>query len=164
MSEIVIVAAMDINRAIGRNNALLWHIPEDLKHFKSLTMGHTVLMGRKTFESVGRPLPKRRNVVITRNLDWKFPDVEVYQSLEEALYALKSLETIMIVGGAEVYSQAMPLANKLEITHIEAAFKDADSFFPVIDEDFWQESSRKESVQPETGLKYAFVSYLRKPL
>ncbi|WP_265855868.1 dihydrofolate reductase [Pedobacter sandarakinus] len=133
-----IAVAVGENFAIGKNNQLLWHMPADLKFFKKTTTGHTVVMGRKTFDSVGRPLPNRRNIVITRAASLKIEGAEVVNSLDEALEITKNEEKpVFIVGGAEIYRQALPLVNTLYLTTIHHTF-DADTFFPEIDRTEWQ--------------------------
>jgi len=122
MAEIVIIVAVAQNRVIGKDNQLIWNIPEDMAHFKALTAGHTVLMGRKTWESLPprfRPLPGRRNIVVSRQADYAAPGAELANSLEEGLALAATNETVFIIGGAEIYRQAMPLADRLEITEVE---------------------------------------------
>lgn len=138
---IAVVVAMAHNNAIGKDNQLLWHISEDLKYFKNLTQGGTVVMGRKTFESIGRPLPKRRNIVVTRSLSYKADGVEVVHSLDEALALSASDENIFIIGGGEIYAQAVNLADMLYITQVNADYE-ADTYFPAIDFTSWEEVNR----------------------
>ncbi len=180
MEKIIIVAIAD-NNAIGRDNSLLWHISEDLKFFKRTTSGCPVIMGRKTFESIGRPLPKRKNIVISR--DFEAPDgVMVVSSLAEAYTAASvALEACaadsdapegeasctggrcFIIGGGQVYAQAMEHADRLVITHVHTVIEDADTFFPQIDSVVWKEASRSEMMtDPETGHEFEFVEYIRK--
>lgn len=157
---ISIIVAIASNGAIGRNNQLLWHISEDLRYFKRITAGHTVIMGRKTWESIGRPLPNRRNIVISRSIDaGKLAGAEVYRSLEEAVEAASAnnnhqpvgLSTnnpsgeslIFIIGGGEIYRQALPLVDRLYLTLVHTPIEDADTFFPVIDYTRWNEISRE---------------------
>lgn len=149
--NINIVVAIAANNAIGKNNKLLWHLPKDLKHFKNLTTGHTVIMGRKTFDSVGKPLPNRRNIVVTRQ-DIQIEGCEVVNSLEAALELAKGEAEVDIVGGAEIYRQAMPLINFIYLTIVHQDF-DADTFFPEIDYSEWQEISRENH---QTDEKHAF--------
>ncbi|MEH3115605.1 dihydrofolate reductase [Pedobacter terrae] len=133
-----IAVAIGENYAIGKNNQLLWHMPADLKFFKQTTSGHTVIMGRKTFDSVGKPLPNRRNIVITRDTQLKIEGVEVLNSLEEALAFTKTEEKqVFIVGGAEIYKQALPKTQTLYLTTIHHSFE-ADTFFPEIDRKEWK--------------------------
>ena len=119
MTKISLIAAMANERVIGKDNDMPWHMPADLKHFKQVTMGKPVVMGRKTFESIGRPLPGRTNIVITRNIDWKNDGVEVVNSPENALKLVEGAEEVMIIGGGNIYQQFLPLADVLYLTFIE---------------------------------------------
>lgn len=166
MEKVIIVAIAD-NYAIGRDNALLWHISEDLKFFKRTTSGCPVIMGRRTFESIGRPLPKRTNIVISRGFD--APEgVRVVPSLEEA-YAMASeaaaaseVGRCFIMGGGQIYSQALDDADRLIITHVHTVIENADTFFPVIDPAVWKVASRSEMMtDPETGYEFEFVEYIK---
>ncbi len=130
--EITIIAAVCANGAIGRNGQLLFHISEDLRRFKSLTMGHPIIMGRKTFESFPKgPLPGRRNIVISRQADYAPAGAEVYPSPRAALAACAGADKVYVIGGEQIYREFMPLANVLELTEIDAAPADADAFFPA---------------------------------
>lgn len=160
MSKLTIIVAADAQRGIGINNTLPWKLPEDLAHFKRTTSGHPIIMGRKTFDSIGRPLPNRRNIVITRNAQWAHDGVEAVASLEAALALLDGAEGF-VIGGAEIYQQSLPLADQLIITQIAASF-DCDAFFPALDADAWQETARDEHVSAASGLHYAFVTLRRK--
>lgn len=159
MSKISIIVAMDAQRGIGINNTLPWRLPEDLAHFKRLTTGHPILMGRKTFDSIGRALPNRRNIVITRNPDWRHDGVETAASVPEAV-ALCQDAPAFIIGGAEIYRQSMALADQLIVTQIDRTF-DCDAFFPEIDGAVWRESAREEAASEAAGLRYAFVTLRR---
>jgi len=154
---ISLVVAMAENHVIGINNTLPWHLPEDLKHFKAMTLGKPVVMGRKTWDSIGRPLPGRRNIVVTRNADWSADGAEVAHSLEAALALAGDVEEICVIGGAELYRQAIDAADRLLVTEVGLTVA-GDAFFPVIDRSRWQETAR-ESNQREDGLSYAFVEY-----
>jgi len=164
---ISLIAAIGKNNELGKSNTLLWHLPADMKHFKEITTLHPVIMGRKTFESIGKPLPNRRNIVITRDLNYKkkLPDkargVELVYSLNEALDLFPNQnEEIFIIGGAELYKQTMPIANKLYITHIDAEDKDADAFFPEIIPIVWNEISHIEHEADEKNIfPYTFSIY-----
>lgn len=136
MPKISLVVAISKNNGIGKNNQLLWHLPNDLKFFKRTTSGHTVIMGRKTYESIGKALPNRRNIVITRQLDFHPENVEVVNSLEQALQACQSNEEVFIIGGAEIYKQTLPLADRLYLTKVNVELE-ADAFFPTIQLDEW---------------------------
>ncbi len=143
MKSIHAIVAIDENGAIGRQGDLLCHLPADMKHFKEVTMGHSIVMGRKTFESFPRrPLPGRQNIVITRNAGWQYPGVTVVHSLEDAIAAAEG-DTVFIIGGAQVYEQSLPLMDVLHLTRIHARWASADAFFPAIDMDDWQEVSRE---------------------
>jgi dihydrofolate reductase len=132
-----IIVAIGENNAIGKNNQLLWHMPNDLKHFKDVTSGRTIIMGRKTFDSVGKPLPKRRNIVVTRQ-DITIPGCEVVKSIEDGLALCKGEDEVFIGGGAEIYKLAMHLTDRIYLTIIHKSF-DADTFFPEIDRKEWKE-------------------------
>jgi len=151
---ISIVVAMDRNRTIGVHNRLPWHLPADLKHFKAVTMGKPIIMGRRTFESIGKPLPGRKNIVITRDRTYSTEGVEICYSLQEALAATGKVEEIMIIGGASIFGEALPLASRLYLTTIEDQFS-GDTFFPEIDEAQWLEVSR-ENHQPDDKNSYGY--------
>lgn len=155
-----VIVATDSARGIGINNTLPWHLPEDLAHFKRTTSGHPIIMGRKTFDSIGRPLPNRRNIVITRNRDWSHPGVESVESLQAAA-ALVAGSDAFIIGGAEIYAQAMPLAQRLIVTEIDQRFA-CDAFFPAIDAQQWQETARQTQRAASDAFDYAFVTYERR--
>ncbi|MBS1522628.1 MAG: dihydrofolate reductase [Bacteroidetes bacterium] len=150
---VTIVVAIAENYAIGKNNQLLWHMPADLKHFKQITSGHTVIMGRKTYDSVGKPLPNRRNIIITRQ-EITIPGCEVVKSVEEALELCAGEEEVFIVGGAEIYKLAMNKTDRIYLTIIHHSF-DADTFFPEIDYMEWKEASREDHPADEKH-KYAY--------
>ena len=169
MEKCIIVAIAD-NRAIGKGNALLWHIAEDMKYFRQKTTGSPVVMGYMTFLSIGgKPLPKRDNVVISI---FPWPDrpdgIKVAGSLEEAYELIAADHSgeegqIFVLGGGETYRQALPTADKLYITHVHATIEDADTFFPVIDPDIWEvESTTPVQTDPETGYGYEFTVYRRR--
>lgn len=160
MQKNIIVAVAD-NNAIGRNNELLWHISDDLKFFKKQTLGSPVIMGRKTFESIGRALPGRVNIVISRGFS-SGEDVEVVGSLEEAFKIAEStnLEKCFVIGGGQIYSQALEVADRLIVTHVHTVIDDADTFFPQIDPSIWKVSQRSELfTDEETGYDFEFVEY-----
>jgi dihydrofolate reductase len=140
---LTLVAAMARNRVIGRDGDMPWHHPEDLAHFKRTTLGGTMVMGRKTFEAIGRPLPGRRTVVVTRSADWAHDGVDVAHSLDEAL-ASSAADEIFVVGGGDVYAQALPLADRLVLTEIDDE-PDGDTFFPEWPREEWVETSRERS-------------------
>ncbi|MBE0613869.1 MAG: dihydrofolate reductase [Burkholderiales bacterium] len=152
---------MAANRVIGRNNALPWHLPADLKRFKALTLGHPVVMGRKTYESIGKPLPGRRNLVITRNHDYSASGCDVVHTLDAALAACGGEETIFVIGGAELYRESLPRAHCLEFTEIHAPFE-GDAFFPEFSLAQWRETAREaHGTEAGAAFRYDFVRYLR---
>lgn len=159
---VTIIAAIAENNALGKNNQLIWHLPADLKRFKKTTLNHVVIMGRKTFESLGKPLPNRTNILITRDKNYKAEGCVVANSLKEALKAaLKVDENPFILGGADIYTQAMPFADKLDITYVHHQF-DADVFFPEIDKTIWKETSRENFKADENNkYDYSFVTFER---
>ena len=140
---ISLIVAMGKNREIGKENQLLWHLPKDLKHFKDLTSGHPIIMGRKTYESIGKPLPNRTNIVISRRNDWFEEGILIVGSIKEAVkFAKKIDEEVFIIGGGNIYEQTIDLADKLEVTLVDAVL-DADTFFPKIDEKIWQKTDEE---------------------
>ena len=163
MEKCIIVAVAD-NGAIGRRNALLWNLPGDMKYFRRQTTGHAVIMGWMTYQSIGRPLPRRQNIVISL-FPWpEAPeDVIVVDSLEKAFAAAEG-EKCFVIGGAYTYAEAMETADTLYITHVHDTPGDADVFFPEIDPALWRADSRSELQEdPETGITYEFVIYRRRP-
>ncbi|MBP9803153.1 MAG: dihydrofolate reductase [Candidatus Pacebacteria bacterium] len=160
---ISLIAGIGKNNELGKGNTLLWHMPNDLKHFKEITSGKTVIMGRKTFESIGRPLPNRRNIIITRDKEYHAENIEVVYSLDEAIEKVKDEDESFIIGGAEIYKQAINQADKLYITHIDASDNEADSFFPIIDKEIWRETKREDFKKDENNhYDYSFIEYIRK--
>lgn len=157
MTTISLIAAMGRDRVIGRDNQLPWHLPADLQHFKHVTMGKPILMGRLTYESIGKPLPGRRNVVITRDTAFAAPGCEVVNSIEAALAAVADVEEVMVIGGASFYHQMLPQADRLHLTFIDADF-DGDAWFPQWDAGEWREMEREEHAPDERNPHaYAFV-------
>jgi len=155
MTEVVIIAAVAKNRVIGKDNQLIWNIPEDMAHFKALTAGHTVVMGRKTWESLPprfRPLPGRRNIVISRQDDYAAPGAELADSLENALKLASTAAIVFLIGGEQIYAQAMALADRLEITEVDLE-PEGDAWFPEISTVNWKKTSKTD------GSGYAFVTY-----
>ncbi|MEN9558693.1 MAG: Dihydrofolate reductase [Candidatus Parcubacteria bacterium] len=154
----ILIAALSRNRCIGKAGKLPWDLPEDLRRFRQLTKGHPVVMGRKTWESLPemfRPLPGRTNIVLTRQEGYTLPDgVEQYAHIAEALAAHKT-ETVFVIGGGEVYTQALPFADTLELTHVDQEVVDGDAFFPEIDPAAWRETARED----HDG--FSFVTYQR---
>ena len=159
---ISLIAAIGENNELGKNNDLIWRLPADQKFFRETTSGHTVITGRKNFEAMGRALPKRRNIVVTRDTNYRAEGAEVAHSLEEALALARGEKEVFVIGGAEIYRQAMAFADKLYITHIDAEDKDADAFFPEIIPVVWNEISHKEHKKDsENLLDYSFSIYER---
>jgi dihydrofolate reductase len=158
---ISIIVAIGENHAIGKNNQLLWHMPNDLKHFKTITSGRTIIMGRKTFDSVGKPLPRRRNIVVTRQ-DIEIPGCEVVKSIDEGLALCAHDDEVFIGGGAEIYRQAMAKTDRIYLTIIHKEFE-ADTFFPEIDYLQWQEVSREDFEPDEKNpLPYSCIQLNRR--
>ena len=135
---ISIIAAMDRNRLIGNKNQLPWHLPADFAHFKSVTMGKPIIMGRKTFESIGKPLPGRTNIVLSRNRDTQFEGVTCVSHFDEAVSAVKDEDEIMVIGGSAIYEMLLPKVDRMYITYVDAEFE-GDAWFPEIDENIWTE-------------------------
>ncbi len=155
-----LIAAIGINNELGKDNKLLWDLPADMRHFRETTSGHPVIMGRKTFESIGRPLPNRRNIVLSRSTEnYQAPGCENVSSVEEALNLFKdSDEEIFVIGGAQIYKLFLPYANRLYITRVNSSF-DADAFFPEIDQE-WKEAFRDDYAPDEAhAYPYSFVIY-----
>ena len=162
--QITLIVAAGENNAIGKDNDLIWHLSEDLKRFKRLTSGHHIIMGRKTFESFPKPLPNRTHIVITRQTNYKVPEgVIVVNSLEDAIDAARKDPKPFIIGGGEIYKQSIQIANIIELTRVHANFDDADTFFPVIDLDIWQETHvEKYEADDKHKHSFSFVTYKRK--
>jgi dihydrofolate reductase len=161
--RLALVAAIARGGVIGRDNAIPWRIPEDARRFRELTTGHPVVMGRRTWESLPerfRPLPGRRNVVITRNPDWAMEGAERAGSLDEALLQLEDANEVFVIGGAEIYAAALPLADELLLTEVEAEIE-GDTRFPPFDPSEFEETSRERHVS-ETGLAFSFVTHTRR--
>ena len=163
---ISIIVAIGKNNEIGKKNGLLWSLPADLKHFRDITSGHTIIMGQKTFESIGRPLPNRRNIILTLNKNLKIEGTETVHSLEELNELLKNTskpeEEHFVIGGGQIYKLFIDKADKLYITHVDASFPDADTFFPEIIPLVFLETSREEHKKDEkNAYDYAFTTYTR---
>lgn len=171
MGQLILLAAIAKRRVIGNNNTLPWHLPEDLKHFKALTTGHVVIMGRKTFESIvqrlGRPLPDRHSVVVTRNRSWvpAWPKTSAGDrvSVVHDIDGLRALSEhpIFVIGGAEIYALTLPMADRLDITEIETDVE-GDAFFPEISPDVWHRQAGPQLHSASSDLQYRFVHYQRK--
>ena len=163
MKSIQAIVAIDGNGAIGRQGDLLCHLPADMKHFKEVTMGHSIVMGRKTFESFPRrPLPGRQNLVITRSAGWQYPGVTVAHSLEQAI-AKAETDTVFIIGGAQIYEQALPVVDVLHLTLIHARWASADVYFPALDPNQWQEVEREHHTSDHrNAYEYDFITLKRR--
>jgi dihydrofolate reductase len=160
--RIALIYARAANGVIGKDGAMPWHLPEDLAHFRTLTQGHPVIMGRKTWDSLPerfRPLPGRRNIVLTRQADWQAPGAERADGLAQALALCEQAQEVWVIGGAQIYAQAEPLADRIEVTEIEQSFE-GDAYAPLLGAQ-WLEASRSSGVS-KTGLGYSFVSLARR--
>jgi len=159
--DIVLVAAVADNGVIGARGRLPWHLPADLRRFKAMTMGRPVIMGRRTFDSIGRALPRRRNIVITRDRGWKASGAEVAASMDEALALARDDGAVMVIGGAEVYALALPRADRIELTEVHAT-PEGDTYFPPIAPEEWRERRREEFPSDAGRPAYAFVTLERR--
>lgn len=159
-----IIVAVAADGAIGRRGDLLFHISDDLRRFKAITLGHPVIMGRKTFESFPNgPLPGRRNIVVTRNAGYRHDGAETAGSLDEALRMTAGDDEVFIIGGGEIYREALPMADRLLVTEIDARIADADTFFPPVPAEEWKVSDRSGPMtDPRSGVSYRFVTYDRR--
>lgn len=161
MPRLSLVVAAAENRIIGHEGGLPWHIPADLKHFKRLTMGKPIVMGRKTFESIGRALPGRRNIVISRRPDWSAPGAERAASLEEAIrLAAADAAEIAIIGGAEIYAQAVPIAGRIYMTKVHSR-PEGDTYFPELEPGLWRETVRQDHAAEDGRPAFSFVTLER---
>lgn len=163
MTTLAIIVAADENNAIGKDNNLLCHLPNDLKYFKSVTEGYPVIMGRKTFESLPKgALPNRRNIVITRNSELQYERCEMCSSIEEALLLCKNEEKVFIIGGGSVYNESMPIADELYLTRIHHQFEGTDTFFPAVESGVWQEVwSEAHQADEKNKYDYTFIKFLK---
>ena len=158
---ITIIAAIGNNNELGKGNDLIWHLPADLQRFKKRTTGHAIIMGRNTFESIGKPLPNRRSIIITRNTSYQKEGCEIVHSLEDAIKLIEPQDDAFIIGGAQIYKEAMEknVVDQLDITKVHQDF-DADVFFPTIDSKTWKEVSREDLSPDEKNLyTYSFINY-----
>jgi dihydrofolate reductase len=157
-----LVVAVDEQGGIGKNNQLLWHLPADLKHFKEITTGHPIIMGRKTYDSIGRPLPNRRNIVISRQVDLQIEGVDVANSLSDGIALVASETKAFIIGGAEIFKQAMPFINKIHFTIVHHSFE-ADTFFESPSPSIW-EAAETETHQADekNAYSYTFITYKKR--
>ena len=161
MNRLSMIVAMDQNRLIGRDNQLPWRLPADLAYFKRTTMGKPIIMGRKTWQSIGRPLPGRQNIVVTRNVNFEAPGCDLANSIDQAVTLAGDADEIMLIGGAGLYAQGLPLASQLYLTLIHHAFDDGDAWFPELPAD-WSEVER-ENFDPDQDnpYPYSFIQLVR---
>ncbi|MCB0396037.1 MAG: dihydrofolate reductase [Flavobacteriales bacterium] len=160
--ELSFIVAVAENNVIGQDNQLPWHLPADLKYFKKITTGHTIIMGRKTYESIGKPLPNRRSVIVTRQTGYEASGCTVVASIAEALDLCSDEQEVFLIGGAELYSHAMDRADKLYITHIHHTIQ-GDRYFPEITKNTWKEIEREDcSADEKNPYDYSFVVYKRR--
>jgi dihydrofolate reductase len=160
--QLTLIAAIDRNFAIGKGNALPWHLPADLKRFKALTMGKPVLMGRKTAESLGRPLPGRRNLVLTRQGAAPLAEMESVASIEQARNAVEGVDELCVIGGGEIFNLTMPVASRMHLTWVDTRVTDADAFFPRFDADQWTITHRHpHPADAKHAFSFEFVDYVR---
>ncbi|WP_047419066.1 dihydrofolate reductase [Cellulophaga sp. Hel_I_12] len=164
MKTITLIAAAAENNALGKNNDLLWHLPDDFKRFKKITTGHAIIMGRKTFESFPKPLPNRKHIIITRDKNYKtnYQDCFVVHSLEEAIVLTEKESIVYIIGGGEIYALGLPIATKIELTRVHESFE-ADAFFPEIDLNRWKISQEEYHPKDENhNYDFTYLSYTLK--
>ena len=160
--KITLVAAIASNNVIGKENSLPWNIPEDLKRFKQMTSGHTILMGRKTFDSIGRPLPNRQNIVMTKDENFEREGIKVINDFDEALELIKkSNEDVFVIGGSKIYELFEPVANSLAITRILKDFE-GDAFFPDINWDLWQIEKEEKFFDEKSNVECKLIEYSKK--
>ena len=158
-----LIAALSTNHVIGKNNQLPWHLPADLKHFKDLTLNKSIIMGRKTFDSIGRALPNRRNIVITTQSDYKANNIETYASIDAALAATATEVEVMLIGGAQLYKQTIARADRLYLTLVDTVIADGDAFFPTYDPKEWSVTQEERYAADEkNNVAYRFVMMSRK--
>ena len=162
MTQLSLIAALDRRRAIGKDNALPWHLPDDLRRFKALTLGKPVLMGRRTAESLGRALPGRRNLVLTRGGRVPFDGMQAVPSLAAALDAAREAAELCVIGGGEVFAATLPLASRLHLTWVDTVVDGADAFFPAVDTGAWRAVERiAHPADAKHACAFEFVDYLR---
>ncbi len=163
MTVLSLIAAMDQHHVIGIQNRLPWHLPADLKHFKKLTMGKPIVMGRTTFESIGKPLPDRRNIIITRNAEFRAPGCDIVHSIEQALALTQQEPESMIIGGASLYAQTLALAQRLHLTLVHTTLTEGDAFFPSFDWNDWVIVEREDHEADERNeFNYSFLTFDKK--
>ncbi len=159
--RVVIIVAMAKNRVIGKDNKLPWHLSEDLRRFKALTMGHPIVMGRKTFESIGRPLPGRRNIVVSRNPKLSIDGAEIAASLEDAIGRCAGAQAVFVIGGEQIYRQALPLTDRIELTEVDC-LPEGDALFPPLDDSEWRALRAEPHESAANGFAYRFLTLERR--
>ena len=160
---VILVAAASEDNALGKDNQLMWHLPDDFKRFKQITSGHHIIMGRKTFESFPKPLPNRTHIVITRQQDYRPQDCIVVNSFEDAIAAVPHGEDAFVIGGGEIYNLSLPFADKIELTKVHAQFPDADAHFPQIDLSKWELANTEYHAKDERHLiDFTYQTFVRK--
>jgi dihydrofolate reductase len=160
--KITIIAAVSENNVLGKNNKLIWHIPDDLKRFKKLTIGHSVVMGRKTFESMDKPLPERKNIILTRNKNYKAKGTLIAHNVQEALNYCENDNQPFIIGGGEIYNLFLDISDKIELTRIHKLYN-GDAFFPEILEKKWRLiNSKKNNFNNDKSLEFSYLTYIKK--
>lgn len=158
---IIMIAAAAENNALGKNNDLLWHLPDDFKRFKQLTTGHHIIMGRKTFESFPKPLPNRTHIIVTKQKDYKPEGCLIANSIEEAIQMVPADEDVFVIGGGEIYNLAMPYADKIELTRVHDSFE-ADTFFPAIDSDWELKASSFHPKDEKHRFDFTYETFLKR--
>ena len=161
--KITLIAAVDKNNAIGKDNKMAWHIPADFAFFKQYTMNKPIIMGRKTWVSLPKkPLPERRNIILSKQVDFNEENAEVFHSIDEVFSQLKSDKEIVIIGGGEIYRQFLPYATDIRLTEVNVQIENADAFFPQFNKNQWQEISREKQVCEKSKIEFDFVHYVKK--
>ena len=161
--KITLIAAVDKNNAIGKDNKMAWHIPADFAFFKQYTMNKPIIMGRKTWVSLPKkPLPERRNIILSKQVDFNEENAEVFHSIDEVFSQLKSDKEIVIIGGGEIYRQFLPYATDIRLTEVNVQIENADAFFPQFNKNQWQEICRENKVCDKNKIEFAFVHYVKK--
>lgn len=161
--KITLIAAIDKNNAIGKDNKMAWHIPADFAFFKQYTLNKPIVMGRKTWESLPKkPLPERRNILLSQQTDFTAENVEIFSSIEQVFNELKNEKEIVIIGGAKIYQQFLSYATDIRLTEVNLQIENADAFFPVFDKSQWKEISREKQICAKSQIAFDFVHYVKK--
>ena len=163
MQKITLIAAVDKNNAIGKDNKMAWHIPEDFAFFKQYTLNKPIIMGRKTWDSLPKkPLPERRNIILSQQSDLYIENAEVFNHIDQVFGELKNEAEIVIIGGAQIYRQFLPFATDIRLTEVNLTIENADAFFPIIDHHQWQMVEKKPQISAKNQCEFAFVYYIKK--